>query len=93
MMDFSGLMWAVITVVGGTILLGAILAWGNLQSSRRRAGTGAPTGALPATGQEAVENALFGQGRDKPLSAYALRLGLPVVAAFALIAVVMALYM
>lgn len=76
----------------GVLVLGLILAWGGYSSVQYRKRRGLPLGARPATGPEAAQNAAVGQGREKSTGEYALRLGLPVLAALLLVAIVAWMY-
>jgi hypothetical protein len=83
----DGLGWLLMNFIG-PILLGLALAWGGYESYRRRRARGAPVDARQATPREAAVNAAYGQGEDKPTGSYILALGLPVLATFVLIAIV-----
>lgn len=85
--DFGGVLW-VIGLGLGTLLLGAVLAYGGAQSSKRRGRTGAPVDARHASPAEAA--AAGGDRRSS--STYLLRLGIPVLGAVALIVIIRALY-
>ena len=70
----------------GAVVLGLILAWGGYQTVRYRRERGLPVGARQANPQEAGFNAAVGQGREKSAGTYALRLGVPILVAFVIIA-------
>jgi len=89
--DISAFLWALMTI-GGPLVLALILAYGGYQTIRRRSRTRAPVGPRAATPEEAALNERLGQGREKSFGTYALRLGLPVAAALALVAAAAVLY-
>jgi hypothetical protein len=88
MQDFGGIFWAMATI-GGPLILGAILAYGGYQSIQRRRRMGLPVGARPANAAEAAHVAAT---ERRSTSTYALRFGVPLLAACVLTAVVIALY-
>jgi hypothetical protein len=88
MQDFSGIFWAMMTV-GGPLILAAILAYGGYQSIRRRRRLGLPVGPRAASPAEA---AYVAATERRSTGTYALRLGLPLLAACALTVALIALY-
>jgi len=85
--DLGGLLW-VIGLGLGTLLLGAVLAYGGTQTLKRRGRTGAPVDARTATPGEAAAAG----GEHRSSTSYLLRLGIPIAAAVALILIITALY-
>jgi hypothetical protein len=86
--DISGLLWALINIVG-PLLLAGVLAYGGYQTIKRRQRTGTTLDARRATPAEAA--AAGGDRRSSNTDL--MRLGIPVAAAVVLIAVVVALYL
>jgi hypothetical protein len=84
----DGLGWLLMNFIG-PILLGLLLAWGGYQTYLWRRSRGLPVGARRASPQEAAVNVAHGQGYDDRRTSPLLALGLPVLAAFVLIAIVL----
>jgi hypothetical protein len=88
----DGLGWLLMNFIG-PILLGLLLAWGGYQTYLWRRRRGLPVGARPASPQEAAVNVEHGQGYDDRKASPLLALGLPVLATFILIAIVMMVHL
>jgi hypothetical protein len=84
----DGLGWLLMNLIG-PILLGLLLAWGGYQTYLWRRRRGLPVGARRASPQEAAVNVAYGQGYDDRRGSPLLALGLPVLATFILIAIVL----
>ena len=83
----DGLGWLLMDIIG-PLLLALLLAWGGYQTYLWRRRRGLPLDARRASPQEAAVNVAHGQGYgDRGISPL-LGLGLPVLAAFVLIAIV-----
>jgi hypothetical protein len=85
---YDGFGWLLMDIVG-PLLLALLIAWGAYQTYQWRRRRGLPVGARRATPYEAAVNVEVGQGYHDRRTSPLLALGLPVLAALVLIAVVM----
>lgn len=84
----DGLGWVLMNLIG-PLLLALALAWGGYESYRRRRARGLPVGARAI---DPSQGAAMDDRPSRSSATYLTRLGLPVVAALALIWVVVRLY-
>jgi hypothetical protein len=77
--------WGGIAMWAGAVVLGLVIAWGTYRSVQYRHERGLPVGARPESPEEAARS---GPRNDRGFGTYMLRLGLPVLAACLLIAIV-----
>jgi hypothetical protein len=89
-MNYNNGLGSLLMTFIGPILLGLLLAWGGYQTYLWRRRRGLSVGARRASPHEAAVNVAVGQGYDERKTSPILALGLPVLAAFILIAIVIA---